>query len=349
MNQLGIGPCRVHPTYIYLIFICLFCFTGNINAQLPIASDSLYQFIKAQSAYSKTTDWTSIDSLFTAQLASSKTADDSLQCFVTVFKAIGDGKSQIRFKGKTYQHAPSLKASEQQAAALLKGDNRSAETIIRSMFMQTYGYLRIQGSAVKNKEEADKLAQMIYDSISHFSPDHTRGFILDLRLLNAGNNYSTLAGLSPFFEDGPVLKELSSEGRADKSWKIKDANLLIDSTVVSSIRSNISTGFRTKPIAVLIGPATSGPGTYAAIAFKRRPNTLIIGEPTASGYSTLLTHFGFGDIMDLELATRFIADRSSTIYPETISPDLFVQRGDQFDRLLSDKKIKEALYWLMKQ
>ena len=202
---------------------------------------------------------------------------------------------------------------------------------------------------IHNKNEANHMAQMIYDSIIHFSPENTKGLIVDLRLMNAGSTHALLAGLSPLLGDGIILKELNSEGRTDKSWKIKNSNLYIDSLAVMELKLQNLKGLETKPVVVLIGPATSGPGSYAGIAFRRRPNTQTMGEPTAPGYSTISKTTTFGKDLEMDLATHFIADRFSTIYPESLAPDLFVHRGDQFERLLSDKKIKEALYWLMKQ
>lgn len=80
-----------------------------------------------------------------------------------------------------------------------------------------------------------------------------------------------------------------------------------------------------------------------AIAFKGRPNTYFIGEPTADGYTTSNGYFQFTPILILNFATNFVADRNKKVYKTTVNPDLTIYQGDDFDNLLSDTKIKAAI------
>jgi carboxyl-terminal processing protease len=63
------------------------------------------------------------------------------------------------------------------------------------------------------------------------------------------------------------------------------------------------------PIVVIIGPVTKSAGSMLAIAFKGRPNTFVIGEPTADGYTTSNGYFQFAPNLTLNFATNYVADR----------------------------------------
>ena len=83
-----------------------------------------------------------------------------------------------------------------------------------------------------------------------------------------------------------------------------------------------------------------------AIAFKGRPNTIFIGEPTADGYTTSNGYFQFAPNLTLNFATHYVADRNKSIYKTTVNPDILISQGDNFDDLMVDKKIIYAIKWL---
>ncbi len=83
-----------------------------------------------------------------------------------------------------------------------------------------------------------------------------------------------------------------------------------------------------------------------AIAFKGRPNTYFIGEPTADGYTTSNGYFQFASNLTLNFATNYVADRNKNIYKTTVNPDLAIHHGNNFDNLLNDAKVKVAIKWM---
>ncbi len=83
-----------------------------------------------------------------------------------------------------------------------------------------------------------------------------------------------------------------------------------------------------------------------AMAFKGRPHTLFVGEPTANGYSTSNGYFQFAPNLTLNFATHFVADRNMIIYKNNVSPDITIYHGDHFENLMEDEKIKYAIKWL---
>ncbi len=84
------------------------------------------------------------------------------------------------------------------------------------------------------------------------------------------------------------------------------------------------------------------------IAFKKRPATIFVGEPTADGYTTSNGYFQFAPNLTLNFATNFVADRELNIYKTRVSPDITVYHGDNFDDLSKDEKVKRAIQWISK-
>jgi len=58
-------------------------------------------------------------------------------------------------------------------------------------------------------------------------------------------------------------------------------------------------------VVILIGAVTRSSGNMTAIAFKGRPNTYFIGEPTEKGYTTSNGYFQFAFNLTLNFSTNF--------------------------------------------
>ena len=86
-----------------------------------------------------------------------------------------------------------------------------------------------------------------------------------------------------------------------------------------------------------------------AIAFKKRPKTIFIGEPTADSYTTSNGYFQFALNLTLNFATNFVSDRGMTVYKSTVNPDIYVYQGNNFEDLMKDEKIKSAMRWLRRK
>jgi carboxyl-terminal processing protease len=114
----------------------------------------------------------------------------------------------------------------------------------------------------------------------------------------------------------------------------------------TKITINPELRFENMPVVVLLGPVTKSSGSMTAIAFKNRPHTLFIGEPTADGYTTSNGYFSFSSNLILNFATNFVADRKMNVYKTTVNPDSYIYQGDNFENLLEDKKVKYAIKWL---
>ncbi|MBK8955894.1 MAG: S41 family peptidase [Saprospiraceae bacterium] len=322
---------------------------NGLNAQSGIPMDSVYTFIKNNSVYKNQVDWQQVDSIYKVHKSKSYTTEDSIQTLVQILKALGDVHSSIQFQGKSYGHYEGLEKNEW---AYLKNFKTIAEEsqnkIFRTKFLQGFVYIRIPGIQVDDSKSLNQMAQMLYDSIVLYTPERVRGYIVDLRLNTGGNVYPMLAGVSALLGEGLIAKESDADGRVVRNWYIHGPNVFADSTQLTYVQNRKLDAISTKPVVVLTGPLTASSGTFTAIAFKRRPNTLFIGEPTAKGYSSSLTPFKFSKEFTVNFANCSVLDRVQTVYLDQLTPDQIVYRGENFDHLLADKKIKAALGWLQK-
>ena len=75
-----------------------------------------------------------------------------------------------------------------------------------------------------------------------------------------------------------------------------------------------------------------------------RNNTKTFGEQSA-GYTTTNQGFKINEHAGLNLAVGYVTDRTGKVYVLNIKPDHEIIGGDDFDDLLNDQKIINALKW----
>ncbi len=90
------------------------------------------------------------------------------------------------------------------------------------------------------------------------------------------------------------------------------------------------------PVVVLVGPKTASSGEGVMLAFKGRPNTIIMGEPTA-GLITSNNSFPLRPGITMILATGYTQDRS-WLYTAALHPDVLIPDGDDFFDLAHDQR-----------
>ncbi|HTI08186.1 MAG TPA: S41 family peptidase [Puia sp.] len=96
-------------------------------------------------------------------------------------------------------------------------------------------------------------------------------------------------------------------------------------------------------VVILTGHGTGSAGECVAVAFKGRPHTWFIGEPTA-GYTTgNKGHVLVGGRVEIVIAESVLVDRRHRVYPRNLIPDEWVPGGEDFSDYEQDKKIQAAL------
>jgi carboxyl-terminal processing protease len=327
---------------ILLSGICNFTF-----GQFPVSVDSLYTFIKYNSALRHSVNWDQVDSLFQQKIEEAKTLQDTMNSFVLVLEKLNDVHSQIFLDNQFYGHYPSFDEAQLQ---WLKLQNDKAIKLTNQIYIELLphkiGYIRIPGIQVQNQQEINYYAQKLYDSIAKLEQSGSEAYIIDLRFNGGGNVYPMLTGISSFLGDQLIAFETDPDDHVVRKWEIENGNFIIGGYQTTQISVDSTLKLETVPIAVLTGAVTKSAGSMVAIALKKRPNTIFIGEPTAEGYSTSNGFFQFAPNLTLNFATNFVADREKYIYKSSVIPDISIYRGDNFQYLQGDQKIKTAIEWL---
>lgn len=331
-----------------LTTIFILTLTCSISfGQLPVSVDSLYTFIKFNSIHRSTADWNKIDKSFKEQIQNAKSIKDTMNCFVTVLGSLNDVHSQIFLNNQFYGYYPSF---EDSVLVWLKPLNDKAISMTNKFYSEIVedkiGYIRVPSIQIYDPTQINHYAQSLSDIVTELSIKCKKGFIIDLRLNGGGNLYPMLSGLSQFLGNQPIAYETDINDSIIRTWELKNGNFIIGGYQATDIKTKNESKLKSIPIVVIIGPVTKSSGSMTAIAFKGRPNTYFIGEPTADGYTTSNGYFQFAQNLTLNFATNFVADRNKKVYKTTVNPDLTIYHGNDFDNLLNDAKIKAAIKWL---
>jgi len=330
-----------------IILLFLTNFYSKSYGQFPGSVDSLYTIIKYNSVLRSTVDWKQIDKKFKEQIKYSKSLKDTMNCFVTVLEALNDVHSQIYLNNQFYGHYPHFDDSVLVWLRPLN-DRAISETnkIHSEIFADKVGYIRVPSMQVYDPTQINSYAQSLSDIVTELSSKCKKGFIIDLRLNGGGNLYPMLSGLSQFLGNQPIAYETDINDSIIRTWELKNGNFVIGGYQATDIKTKHKSKLQSIPIVVLIGPVTKSSGSMTAIAFKGRPNTIFIGEPTADGYTTSNGYFQFAPNLTLNFSTNYVADRNNCIYKTTVNPEILISHGDNFDNLMTDKKIIYAIKWL---
>lgn len=324
--------------------------TANCSVgQFPIAVDSLYSFIKYNSIHRNKVDWNKIDNIFNEDINTSKSLKDTVKCFVKVLEELNDVHSQIYLNNEAYSYYEQYDDTiNNWLRPLIEKSSNQINKIYTKKFEEKYAYILIPGMQVHDKIQINKLAQSLSDSIAKYSSTKIKGFIIDLRLNGGGNLYPMLSGLNLLLGDNLLGYETDINDSITRKWEVKNSNFILSNFQTTEIKTRQNKRLQKIQVIILLGAATRSSGSMTGIAFKGRPNTYFIGEPTAKGYTTSNGYFQFASNLILNFATNFVADRNKIIYKESVKPDLEIYYGDNFDNLEKDKKIIETLKWLKK-
>ncbi len=338
----------MHLKIIYTIFIL--SLTANCSlGQLPIAVDSLYSFIKYKSIHRNKVDWNTIDNAFNGNINASKSLKDTMKCFVKVLENLNDVHSQIYLNNETYSYYEQYNDTiSNWLRPFIEKSRNQINKIFTKQLEGKYAYIRIPGMQVYDKVEINKLAQSLSDSIAKYASRKIKGFLIDLRLNGGGNLYPMLSGLNLLLGDNLLGYETDIYDSVTRKWEMKNGNFVISNFQTTEINTKPNKRLQKIQVVILLSAVTRSSGSMTGIAFKGRPNTYFIGEPTAKGYTTSNGYFQFAPNLTVNFATNFVADRNKVIYKECLKPDLEIYYGDNFDNLEKDKKIIEALKWLKK-
>jgi len=343
MNNDILPGMRLRKYFIVGFFVSpLFLF-----GQFPVAPDIVYDFIRSNSIHRQQVDWGKVDQVFWSSISSAYTIQDTMDAFVKVLKELDDVHSQVYLDNHYYgywrpnegEEAPRLTALVEQARA-------TTGHISSAWLPDSVAYVRVPGFNGYGPDEVRAFGRMLRDTINNFGKLNPKGFILDLRLNMGGNIYPMLSGLGGFLKDGDIAYEVDLGDTIVRAWRMRGGNFIMNDFPLTYLEEPDLKKLEDMPVAVLIGPVTTSSGSMLAISFKGRRNTVSIGEPSATGYTTSNGYFQFAPNFFMNLAIAYVADRNMHLYPTTVEPDILVREGDDFEKLVKDEKIKRALVWL---
>jgi C-terminal processing protease CtpA/Prc len=204
------------------------------------------------------------------------------------------------------------------------------------------GYLRIPGMQFTGKQDTDKNAQQLNDSLCYLLDRHVKGLVIDLRQNGGGAMYPMILGVQQLLEKGQIG---SFESKKSEKWYLTDDSFSFDTTVLATIKPRCAIDGRTIPISFLISPPTGSSAEFLLIAFRGRPKTVLVGTKTA-GFISGIEGFQINDAASVLLSTSYGKDRSGTVYKAAFKPDILVTSVDSFNNLSEDEKVKQAVKWL---
>lgn len=209
-----------------------------------------------------------------------------------------------------------------------------------------FGYILMPGMSFedRSKENIHKQSQPMYDAINKIkNSQNIKGWIIDLRFNTGGDCMPMLLALYDFLGDTTVWGTLDLNQKQQSIIKLTKGVYTDNSKKLSYINPKGELLDKTK-IALITNKATGSSGEITAMAFKGRKNTIFIGEKT-NGKTTanMLVDLPFGAYMTLTIG--YDCDRNGNFY-ESIMPDIEINQQDNFDDLLLDGNIVEALKFI---
>ncbi len=210
----------------------------------------------------------------------------------------------------------------------------------------TIGMIRMPSCTSESRAIEIAFADTTRSVITRLGAKGIRGWLVDLRVVTGGEIAPAMAGLGPLMGEGTLLGWQRPDGRRGR-WTHHHGLVEYEPGAPPECRlvSVVSPELHVDslPVAVLVGPRTSGAGEALALAFRGRANTRFFGEPTA-GHGQARERIRLSDGAELRFATGILSDRNGRRLEGAFMPDDSLNAG-----LLTggmDSLMTQALRWL---
>ncbi|MCB0760847.1 MAG: hypothetical protein KDC12_04935 [Flavobacteriales bacterium] len=142
-------------------------------------------------------------------------------------------------------------------------------------------------------------------------------WVLDLRENTGGNMYAMIAGLGPFFGEGPLGFDM---GKIKEPWYYKQRDTEGKWEYIT-LSDSIYEFENKLPLECLVSESTGSAGEALAISLLTYPNMRLTGTPTY-GFTSGNEMFFLSDSACLNLTTSIMADYRSKPYPNGLRDDV---------------------------
>ncbi|QIL41073.1 peptidase S41 protein [Pedobacter sp. HDW13] len=337
--------------YLLLLLICLLTF--NVNAQKTTTQDSikvfydeLFSALKIGYLHKKAVNWPIVESETKQNLAQYSNFKNSLNETKPLFDKIKATHCLVYHKQDKYSATRKI-ISKDNYSAQWKKKYDTKPVFEAKVIDGKYGYILMPGMVFfdTSPENIHKIAQPLYDQIAEVKAKHKiEGWIIDLRFNTGGNSWPMLLALYDFLGDHYIGGSLNINKKQDSKIKLSKGRYIDNAKSISYITPTGALLDKAK-VAVITGVLTGSSGEVTALAFKGRANTTFIGESTA-GFTTGNIFWPLPFDITMALTNSYDSDRNGNYY-EQIIPDIVVSKQDNFDDLLLDKNIQEAIKFIM--
>lgn len=332
---------RITALLVVAIFTCSLVQAQALSTRDSVQTfyDSLFSLMRTKYLYRDSVDWNRVEADVRSQLDTAATFEASLGALTSYFDAAKADHCTVYYNDESYAATgPDLSSddfSEQWMAKYSTEPAFEAKVIGGGEI----GYILLPGMMYEDTSAANvsALAQLMYDQIAALKqrPEIKR-WIIDLRFNPGGNIPPMLLALYDFLGDTDVWGMLDLEGQRTATYRLYHGKYGDGSHVEGSITPFGKT-LTTAPVTLLTSIITASSGEIVVLAFKGRPDVLVVGEPSMGRTTTNdLRSLPFG--IDFVLTLAIDCDRNGKTYSR-IEPDVLVKKGDNFDDLMLDEKV----------
>ncbi len=337
--------------YPLLLLICLLTF--NVNAQkittqdsIKVFYDELFSALKIGYLHKKAVNWPLVESETKQNLAQYRSFKNSLDEIKPLFNKIKATHCLVYYKQDKYSATRKTISKDDYSEQWKKKYDTKPGFEVK-MLNGKYGYILMPGMVFfdTSPKNIHQIAQPLYDQIAQIKTQNKpEGWIIDLRFNTGGNSWPMLLALYDFLGDHDIGGSLNVNKKQDRKIKLSKGRYTDNAKSISYITPTGALLDKTK-VAIITGVLTGSSGEVTALAFKGRANTTFIGESTA-GFTTGNISWPLPFDITMALTSSYDSDRNGNYY-EQIIPDIAVSKQDNFDDLLLDKNIQEAIKFIM--
>ncbi|MGM9478533.1 S41 family peptidase [Pedobacter sp. GSP4] len=338
--------------YPLLLLFVLLTFTTNaqkITTQdsIKVFYDKLFSALKIGYLHKKAVNWRVVESETKQNLTQYSSFKNSLNEIKPLFDKIKANHCLVYHKQDKYS-ATRKTISKDDYSEQWKEKYDTKPGFEAKVIDGKYGYILMPGMVFfdTSSDNIHKIAQPLYDQIAQIkAKNKIEGWIIDLRFNTGGNSWPMLLALYDFLGDHDIGGSLNVNKRQVNKIKLSKGQYIDNAKSISYITPNGAL-LDTSKVALITGVLTGSSGEVTAMAFKGRPNTTFIGENTA-GFTTGNISWPLPFDSTMALTSSYDCDRNGDYYEQLI-PDIAVSKQDNFDDLLLDKNIQEAIKFIMR-
>ncbi|SKA19215.1 S41 family peptidase [Sediminibacterium ginsengisoli] len=333
----------------YIICILFLSFSAGAAAQ-P-ASDSLrkivdqsLQLMEENSLHRSEINWKDFRKKVYKQTAGINNLDSLINQYPLFFKWLNDFHGAVTLDGrwiKWREGKPLRPLNAMIDSVLTKGPR------LKVARFGDIGYYRVPSPTVL-ANEIPKATQRYADSLCTIDPATVKAWIIDLRTNTGGNFWPMVTSIATVLGDGVIGGIKYIDNRKTSDNYIEQGKVYANNQFYTIPDNKCAVSPSGLPVVVLVSGATGSSGESMALAFKGRPNTIMVGE-TTSGYVTSNNNWALHPRVNLFLATGFMKDRKGQHYTDGIIPDVEIRDGDDLYDMKNDRKIRYAIEWLNKK